>query len=444
MNLDQLIHVIVLSNFARGFDKYALAYGKAGIPESSYPDRFHLLTINDLAVGVDKAQQLLDRLAIPGDRLLALETAVCAAGLSPNLTNGLGMVLHDDRIRLSGVYDLDRVGDELVLRPTTVEDAMAASLAMHGSALRRYTDARPRAISFLPIAHACQARCSFCFSSASISVDQSASKIDWDKVSTWLKRAQLVGAERAVITGGGEPTLLPAHQLQRLVAECSKYFGKTVLITNAHILAKGTDIDRVARLDALSTAGLSVLAISRHHQDDSANEKLMGLRTPVDLLVRDWSEQRSRWPDLRLRLICVLQHGGVADEADVAAYLSWAAELGVEEVCFKELYVSTSTESVYFDRAANTWSRDHQVSLSIVTRFAEQHGFDVESQLPWGAPIYRGMWRGHSLRIAAYTEPSLLWERTEGLARSWNVMADGRCFASLEDRASEIELESAE
>jgi hypothetical protein len=76
---DQRYHVIVLSNFARGFDKYALAYGKAGIPESSYPDRFHLLTRDELAVGVDKAQRLLDRLAIPGDRLLALETAVCTA-----------------------------------------------------------------------------------------------------------------------------------------------------------------------------------------------------------------------------------------------------------------------------------------------------------------------------------------------------------------------------
>lgn len=338
-NLERLIHVIVLSNFARGFDKYALAYCKAGIPESSYPDRFHLLTRDDLVVGVDKAQHLLDRLAIPGDRLLALETVVSTAHLSPNKTTGLGMVFRDARIQLSAIYDLDRVGDKLVLRPTTVEDAMAASLAMHGSALRRYTDVRPRAISFLPIASACQARCSFCFSSASISVDQDASKIDWDKVSIWLRRAHLVGAERAVITGGGEPTLLPADQLQRLVVECSKYFGKTVLITNVHILAMGDDVDREARLEALSAAGLSVLAISRHHEDDSANEKLMGLPTPMDLLVRNWSEQRSRWP--------------------------LTADLGVEEICFKELYASTSTESVYFDRAANTWSRDHQVSLSM-------------------------------------------------------------------------------
>ena len=47
------------------------------------------------------------------------------------------------------------------------------------------------------------------------------------------------------------------------------------------------------------------------------------------------------------------------------------------------------------------------------------------------------------IRVAAYTEPSLFWERSHGVARSWNLMSDGRCLASLEDRASEILLPSA-
>ena len=56
---DQRFHVIVLSNFAKGFDKYALAYGKAGIPESTYADRFHLLTRAELGIGIDKAGRLV-------------------------------------------------------------------------------------------------------------------------------------------------------------------------------------------------------------------------------------------------------------------------------------------------------------------------------------------------------------------------------------------------
>ncbi|MDQ0688520.1 molybdenum cofactor biosynthesis enzyme MoaA [Streptomyces achromogenes] len=440
---DQRFHVIVLSNFARGFDKYAYAYGKAGIPESTYPDRFHLLTRAELGIGIGKARRLLDRLAIPGDRLLVLETTVDPDKLVPNVSTGLGTELHEARIRLSAVHELDRVGDEFTLRPTTVEDATAASLHLHGSALRHYADTRPRSVSLLPVASACQARCSFCFSSASISSDQAPARVPWDAVAHWLERARAAGAERAVITGGGEPTLIPFEQQLRLVSACSAAFPKVVLITNAHTLAKGRHADRADRLAALSAANLSVLAVSRHHQDDAVSERLMMLRTPVSSVVDTWREARERWPGLRMRLICVLQPGGVSDAAEVADYLSWAAALGVEEVCFKELYVSTSTESLYFDLAANVWSRQHQVSLSLVTRLAERHGFELASRLPWGAPVYHGSWAGRPMRIAAYTEPSLLWERTSGIARSWNVMADGRCYASLEDRASEILREGA-
>ncbi|MFC7216911.1 radical SAM protein [Streptomyces polyrhachis] len=439
----QRFHVIVLSNFARGFDKYAHAYGKAGIPESTYPDRFHLLTRAELGIGVGKARRLLERLAVPGDRLLVLETTVDPGRLVPTVSTGLGMELHEPRIRLSAVHELDQAGEEFTLRPTTVEDAMASSLHLHASALHRYADTRPRSVSLLPVASACQARCSFCFSAASISSDQAPARVPWDAVAHWLERARTAGAERAVITGGGEPTLIPFDQQLRLVSACSAAFPKVVLITNAHTLAKGHHADRAERLAALGAAGLNVLAISRHHHDDDANERLMMLRTPVGSVIDTWRTERDRWPGLRVRLVCVLQHGGVADAAGVADYLSWAAALGVEELCFKELYVSTSTESLYFEHAANVWSREHQVPLSLVTGFAEQHGFDLASRLPWGAPVYHGSWDGQPMRIAAYTEPSLLWERTSGIARSWNVMADGRCYASLEDRASEIVAEGA-
>jgi hypothetical protein len=242
------------------------------------------------------------------------------------------------------------------------------------------------------------------------------------------------------ITGGGEPTLLKDILLQRLIAACAGTFEKVVLITNGHNLAS-EKVDQIAKLDGLYNAGLRVLALSRHHFDPERNRQIMHLDTPVESLIKTWHENRSRWPLLRLRLISVLQRGGVEDNVSLERYVSWAVAQGVEEICFKELYVSTSTESVYHDRAANDWSRLHQVPLRLITRFAETEGFAVESRLPWGAPVFSGTWAGKSLRIAAYTEPSLFWERTEGIARSWNVMADSRCHVSLEDRASEIQFE---
>jgi hypothetical protein len=111
-------------------------------------------------------------------------------------------------------------------------------------------------------------------------------------------------------------------------------------------------------------------------------------------------------------------------------------EQGVPELCFKELYVSTTLESAYHDNPENTWSRTHQVSLSLVPQFFEDAGFKVVHRLPWGAPVYEGMWNGKKLTVAAYTEPSLYWERVNGVARSWNIMASGQCLVSLEDLQS--------
>jgi hypothetical protein len=139
----------------------------------------------------------------------------------------------------------------------------------------------------------------------------------------------------------------------------------------------------------------------------------------------------------------VLQRGGIEDAAGVRDYVAWAASLGVPEICFKELYVSTSRESVYHSKGANEWASQHQVPLSLVTEFAAEHGFREVTRLPWGAPVFRGECQGREIAIAAYTEPSLFWERTHGIARSWNLMADGRCLVSLEDRASEIQMPAA-
>jgi organic radical activating enzyme len=439
---EKFYHVTVLSNFARGFDKYSCAYSKTRIPESTYPDQFFLLRRHELGIGTQKAGQLLKKLGLDGNRLIVLETELNPASLQINPASHRGQFIRGSQITLFRLFEIEQ--DEkatIELRPVNIEDAMAASLRLLNRELFPFADIRPRAISFLPVALACQAKCPFCFSKASVSSDQTPAKPDWEKVSAWLSRAQAHGAERAVITGGGEPTLLPEAALQQLVEACANQFSKVVLITNGHTLATASEAEQIRRLAALYDAGLRVLAISCHHFDSEQNAQLMHLRTPVETLVRNWRENRSRWPELRLRFIGVLQTGGIENENAVGQYFSWATNQDVEEICFKELYVSTSAESIYHNRSANEWSRSHQVPLSLITDFAERQGFVVESRLPWGAPVYWGEWLGKSLRVAAYTEPSLFWERTQGIARSWNVMADGHCHVSLEDRASEIKLE---
>jgi len=292
----------------------------------------------------------------------------------------------------------------------------------------------------LPIARGCQAACPFCFSEASASADQKQRRLDWDKVRTWLHLARSRGADRAVITGGGEPTMLPFSDLTRLVRECREHAAKVVLITNGIALACVSPAVAVERLVALRHAGLNVLALSRHHHDEAINRGLMNAetRTPQLLDIVRRTSERPGAP-LRTRLICVLQEGGVASAGAVDEYVRWAVASGADEVCFKELYVSTTAESVYHSRAANAWSESHQVPLSIVLEWAERRGLRREKPLPWGAPVFAGRVDDRDVRVAAYTEPSLFWERVHGIARSWNVMADGSCLASLEDRRSRLE-----
>ncbi|HEY0251697.1 MAG TPA: 4Fe-4S cluster-binding domain-containing protein, partial [Kofleriaceae bacterium] len=217
-----MFHVTVLSNFARAYDKYARAYDKARIAESTYPDEFYVLAEEDLAIGIAKARRLLDRLAVPGDALIALRTNVTE--LAVNSRNGLGRVYASSRLPIDAVH---AIAGEALGAAWTVEEAMARSLSLR--AFAPYAELRPRSISFLPVARGCQAACSFCFSEASVSSDQRHAPLDAQTTARWLNQAVARGAERAVITGGGEPTLLRWPALLELIGSCRERLGKVVL-----------------------------------------------------------------------------------------------------------------------------------------------------------------------------------------------------------------------
>jgi hypothetical protein len=68
----------------------------------------------------------------------------------------------------------------------------------------------------------------------------------------------------------------------------------------------------------------------------------MKLNTKTPALLKTGGAISEMLLQLRLRLICVLQRGGVESAADVNDYIQWAAGYGVREICFKELYVATA------------------------------------------------------------------------------------------------------
>ena len=471
----RMYHVTALSNLARAYDIYSRRYDKSRLPRCSFPGQFFLLHAHDLHVGQRKAQALLDKLNLPGDRLLVLATRVQPSALHANERTGLGQWLAGDAITLEAGYGMsasDFVGREPpILLPMSIEEAMAQSLACLKPVLQDWRALQPRSVSILPIARACQAACRFCFSEASVSSEQSASA---QCLSTWeaaCAQARERGAQRFVITGGGEPGLLPHAQMLALIRTGRAHFDKGVLISNGVHLARLDEADRRARLRDCAQAGLRTLAISRHHHDAAINQAIMGLDTRTERVLHSWqalqdeadlqqeyvqpaasdvhlAAKNSTSPaasGLNLRLICVLQQGGIDSREALADYLSWAAANGVRELCFKELYVSTTLASRYHAAPENSWSHAHQVPLAWLMQTLRGWGFVQMDELPWGAPVFSGAWAAADgttlqLRIAAYTEPSVFWERSHGLARSWNLMADGTCLASLEDPGSAIAL----
>lgn len=428
-----------LSNLAPAYDKYAGTYDKARLPRPRFPDRFFTLAGPEIAIGTNKAQDLARRLGRAGDAPIVVETRLPTADLACDHPSGIGAYVPGTVVPVISLRVPQATGTPDTWPVWRLEDALAQSLAVLAGAegLRDWADLRPRSLSWLPVGHACQASCAFCFSKASVSEGYQAKLVrsgTLDRLARIAQHARQAGAERAVITGGGEPTLLKAPLLEHGIHVLSQSLGRTILITNGHLLSRQDPTEAIEQARRWAGAGLSILALSRHAACDADAARLMGLEVATARAI-----EAAHGAQITPRLIAVLQKGGVQDEASLDAYLDWAVAHGVAQINFKELYVSTALESDWADTAANAYSAAHAVPLSLVVTLAARRGWPVRARLPWGAPVFGARHNGADIAIAAYTEPSVHWERANGIARSWNAMADGQVLASLEDANSRIE-----
>ncbi|RYG67635.1 radical SAM protein, partial [bacterium] len=221
---ETVYHVTVLSNFARGYDKYTRTFSKDGIPESRFPDRFYVLARHELGIGISKASGLLSKLDLPGNQLIAIETRIATADLKANTTTGLGRYVESNQLGIKGIYSVDVETNELTHLP--IEEVASRSLLLLNPTLIPFEELQPRSVSLLPLAKACQAKCRFCFSAASVSADQVQDTMDLKQVARIFQEGKARGAERVVITGGGEPGLLPHARLLEMVALSASYFPK--------------------------------------------------------------------------------------------------------------------------------------------------------------------------------------------------------------------------
>lgn len=424
--MNKYYHVIPLSNFILGFSKYETTYDKNLVPNNKFPNQFYLLEMIDIQIGIDKTLDLIEKLNIKNNVPLVIETK--QDNVKPNIRNNKGVYIETTKIQVNNVFLVINGS----LHPILFEDATAKAYDLNFNQYNFQT-LTPRSISILPIAKGCQAKCKFCFSESSISVDQKNTSLDFNIIGHVLQQSSEKGAIRAVITGGGEPGLLPKNQLVSLIELCHSYFKKTVLISNGCFLKD--DMDFINELD---DAGLSVLSLSVHHHYHDINTEIMGVDTKLETLLN--AVKGKIFKNLKLRLVCVLQKKGISNEQDILDYLHWGVACGVDEFTFKELYISSSTDSIYYSKDSNKYCIDNQVLLSLLNATAEKYNWAKIDELPWGAPIFKAIINGRAIKIAAYTEPSVGWELKNNICRSWNLMSDYLCYSSLETKKSLINV----
>jgi len=238
----------------------------------------------------------------------------------------------------------DAVDDDLPLRRRLPPEDDATRWVSHIIGDRRYRVAQP--ITFTPYASArpCSARCLFC--------SENLREVDAGRAAATLRPgpgyfdalrgalAQLRGLPLSYSLSGLETTDDAAWCLRMLdtldeAALDGVPVAERVLYSNGAGFAQ-TQGD--ALLDAFERFALSWVELSRHHPDAARNQAIMRFR-PGEPIADDTTfvdvarRLRDRFP---LRLVCLVQRGGVSDADGVAAYLRWAAMLGAGTVIFRE------------------------------------------------------------------------------------------------------------
>lgn len=215
---------------------------------------------------------------------------------------------------------------------------------MHRIGDRTYRAAQP--ITFTPYAAvtSCSARCRFCSENLRpINGGTAASLLRqqadyFDALRGALR--QLHGLPLSYSLSGLETTDDPAWCIAMLqvldeAARSGVPVAERVLYSNGAGFAHAGG---GALIDALVDFDLTWLELSRHHYDEARNSAIMRFRKGEQINANPVFETTARKLATRLplRIVCIVQQGGVADACDIDAFLRWAATLGATTVIFRE------------------------------------------------------------------------------------------------------------
>lgn len=258
---------------------------------------------------------------------------------------------------------LERLGhlfSDVVLRDAPAQDA--ARWHEHEIGGRSYRFARPLTLTPYASARACSARCRFCSETlrdGTASSTMPASLRPSHRYADSLREAlkALEGVPLSYSLSGLEATDDPHWLLSLLdtLASCTSgpVVEGSVLYTNGAGLVAHPQL-----LGALKAFKLSWMEWSRHHDQEAPNQRIMRFRPGQQVQAQTVFEEGviAVQRDVPVKLVCVVQRGGIETVDDVLRYLGWAGSLGVRAVIFRAFselpahYVHNATRR-YIDSA---------------------------------------------------------------------------------------------
>lgn len=249
---------------------------------------------------------------------------------------------------------------------------------------REYLIAQP--VTFTPYASArpCSARCRFCSENLRLA--------DGGRAAAALRPEAdyFEGLRRALDALAGLPLSLSLSGLENsddgdwlraLLATLDAAIGAGLRVEERVLYSNGAGFahdDGEALLDALQAFGLSWLELSRHHPDAARNQAIMRFRPGERIVDAVAFETVARAAAARfpLRLVCLLQRGGVDTPEAVRGYLRWARALGAERVIFREF---SRLDPRYRDNATRRYVEDARVAAdALLARCLDDAAFGAE------------------------------------------------------------------
>jgi len=276
---------------------------------------------------------------------------------------------------------------------------------------------RALCLSVVPQTVGCNAKCRCCLSRTNFNVD-GRKKLNLGVVRRACRFAKDLGAQSAIITGKGEPTMMDRVHLVEVTKVLGEFFSQIDFHTNGLLLPYlGPDYIRT-----LYGAGLTNLTLSIAHYDDKKNAEVMGILKPYIEKTFDWL--KTYGDGIHVRLSCLLARGYIDSPEEMKKYCDFAADHGVSAVVFRGLWVKDGkTEQ-------DVWSRDHRVDMATLFKeFVRTYGLPSIMSLPWG-DVYE--YRDMSLTA---TECDY---REKDFVKSLNLLPDNHLYYEWGSKASKL------